>query len=528
MSPTSPTSPWHNRPSIFNHIQTHLDEEGRLTKDGYELPDEALRNKDKPLRFAAGAMDGVFSHHVGPEETEKEATRMANLIKIIAEEDSLEAKTELYPILQEDGLVGLIDPTLQKMVEDQLPIQPYLHNYARWLAFESPDRGAVKLGIAILGLIQDREDMDRILTLGKHEEFTLFAAVALTNAAEDPETQLWELAQFVDGWGKIHIVERLSGTEDPQIKKWLLREGYKNSIMYEYLAYTCAVNGELKKELSEPAVDKELLRGAGDIIEALINGGPAENIDDYADGSEVASLYVAHMKQLSEYELRDFLVLQAIQRFLNKEEPQWGWRGKNGWTEDLKANLLIDLHELLGRPHWRQLVLDAQSSEVELEQWWASSVARALGMDMWDVHWKRLSDNPTKSVLWYQVMEDLTEERLDQIVSLAIEELPLDEIAAGPANESGIIGPQYEPHRCLDFILQNLGPYPGKGIELIRVALRSSTTRNRNMALRALSEWGKEQWPEEMEALLEKVVVEEPNEHTQENMNKVLRGDKID
>jgi hypothetical protein len=101
-------------------------------------------------------------------------------------------------------------------------------------------------------------------------------------------------------------------------------------------------------------------------------------------------------------------------------------------------------------------------------------------------------------------MEDLTEERLDHIVSLAIEELPLDEIAAGPANESGIIGPQYEPHRCLDFILQNLGPYPGKGIELIRVALRSSTTRNRNMALRALSEWGKEQWPEENGGLIGK------------------------
>jgi hypothetical protein len=528
MFQSKPKLPWHNRPSIFTHIQTHLDEAGRLTKDGYELPDEALRNKDKPLRFAAGAMDGVFSHHVGPEETEQEATRIANLIKIIAEEDSLDAKTELYPILQEDGLVGLIDPTLQKMVEAELSIQPYLHNYARWLAFESPDRGAVKLGIAILGLIQDREDMDRILTLGKHEEFTLFAAVALTNAARDPETQLWELAQFVDGWGKIHIVERLSGTHNPEIKKWLLREGYQNSIMYEYLAYTCAVNGELKKELSEPSVDKELLRGAGDIIEALINGGPAENIDDYEDGAEVVSLYVSHMKQLTDYELRDFLVLHRIQRFLNKDQPQWDWRAKNGWTEDLKANLLLDLHELLGLPHWSQLVLDAQSSEVELEQWWASSVARVLGMDMWDIHMKRVMDNPTQSVLWYHIMEDLTDERVDQIVSLAMKQLPLDEIAAGPADESEIIGPQYEPHRCLDFILQNLGPYPGKGIELIRVALRSSTTRNRNMALRALSEWGKEQWPEGMEALLEKSVGEEPNEHTRQHMEKILRGGKMD
>ncbi len=378
MSPNNPSLPWHKRPSLFSHIQNHLDENGQLTKEGRELPDEERVNEGKPLRFAAGALDGIFGHHVGPEDTEKEATRLAGLIKIIAEQNSLDEKVELYQLLQQDGLVGLIDPTLQKMLEAELPIEPYLHNFARWLAFECPDRGPVKLGIAILGLIQSPEDMDRILTLGKHEEFTLFAAVALTNAAEDPEQQLWQLAQFVDGWGKIHIVERLSGTHNPEIKKWLLREGYKNSIMYEYLAYTCAENGELKKELSQSVVEKDLLRGAGDIIEALINGGPAENMDDYADGAEAVSLYVSHMKRQTDYELRDFLVLNCIQRFLQRDEPQWGWRAKNGWTEDLKANLLIDLHQIQALPHWRELVLQAQSSEDELQQWWASSVARIL------------------------------------------------------------------------------------------------------------------------------------------------------
>jgi hypothetical protein len=39
--------------------------------------------------------------------------------------------------------------------------------------------------------------------------------------------------------------------------------------MYEYLAYTCAVAGDLKGELSKSEIDDGLLDASGDIIEAL-------------------------------------------------------------------------------------------------------------------------------------------------------------------------------------------------------------------------------------------------------------------
>src|SRR5207248_2725531 len=119
------------------------------------------------------------------------------------------------------------------------------------------------------------QDMEIFRTLGRHEEFTLFCAVGLANACDDGETQLWELAKHVDGWGRIHLVERLSKTENPEIKDWLLREGYKNSVMYEYLAYPCAVGGGLLAALEADEVDDDLLLSAAEIIQALITGGPA-------------------------------------------------------------------------------------------------------------------------------------------------------------------------------------------------------------------------------------------------------------
>ena len=66
------------------------------------------------------------------------------------------------------------------------------------------------------------------------------------------------------------LVERLADTQAHDIKRWLVREGYRNTIMYEYLAYTCATAGALAEELAPPmALDPRRRRFAvanGDTI----------------------------------------------------------------------------------------------------------------------------------------------------------------------------------------------------------------------------------------------------------------------
>jgi hypothetical protein len=297
--------------------------------------------------------------------------------------------------------------------------------------------------------------------------------------------------------------------------------------MYEYLAYTCAVAGDLKNELSKPKIDRELLDASGDIIKALIAGGPAEDIDVYDDGAEVVGLYVNHMKNKSDQTLKDFLTLHSIKRYLEDKEADWEERKEKGWTDDLKADLLIDIHNIISAPKWGQIVLEKQNSANAQEFWQVDQAAGLLGIDMWEIHWKRLAENPTESGLWYSVMKNANKERIDQILTLATNKLPLDQIATGPADDLGL-GQEYNLHSCLDFLLQDLDKYPNKGSELIQTGLRSPVTRNRNMAIRTLSAWGIENWPEGIKELLEEAKKKEPNEDTKKNITNILNGQKIE
>jgi hypothetical protein len=56
-------------------------------------------------------------------------------------------------------------------------------------------------------------------------------------------------------------------------------------------ALKTAFGGELREALSNDTVDDALLDGAGDIIRALITGGPAQDMADYADGAEATRQY---------------------------------------------------------------------------------------------------------------------------------------------------------------------------------------------------------------------------------------------
>ena len=139
--------------------------------------------------------------------------------------------------------------------------------------------------------------MDRptLEALGAHEEFTLFVAVALANLHAG-EHALWELAKRVDGWGRIQLVYRMTETKDPEIRAWMLRDGFRNSVMDEYLAYTCAVAGGLLEALAPDHIDDALFDGASDIIAALARGGPAEDLFALPDREATVARWLDHVE----------------------------------------------------------------------------------------------------------------------------------------------------------------------------------------------------------------------------------------
>lgn len=72
------------------------------------------------------------------------------------------------------------------------------------------------------------------------------------------------------------------------------------------------------------------------------------------------------------------------------------------------------------------------------------------------------------------------------------------------------LGPEWAPHSDLDFVLQGLGAFPGKGWSLIRAGVRSPVIRNRYTALKALSAWERGRWPPDAEEHLRQALAAEP------------------
>jgi hypothetical protein len=348
-----PTMPWDRGPSILEFVRSRI-AAGKpgMAEDGYTLPDEERIGQGSKIRWAAGAMDGVTTHHMGTGENEETVRRTVELVLAYSRQPTATNKAAVYQHVIAAHVVSIIDPVIEALVNEQGISHERLYELARSFVTEAPDREPVKFGIALLGLFRQPADQELFQTLGRHDEFTLFCAVALANSCDDPDEALWHLARNVTGWGRIQVVERLAQTTNPAIKRWLLREGFRNSVMYEYLAATCARAGGLLAALSEDHVDRELLTAAGEIIQALIAGGPAEGIDDYEDARPVIEAYLGHMASSAET-IGDFLHVNSIKGYLDDDDSRWAGRYGAGWTAECREALRSACASILGRPEWR-------------------------------------------------------------------------------------------------------------------------------------------------------------------------------
>ncbi len=158
------------------------------------------------------------------------------------------------------------------------------------------------------------------------------------------------------------------------------------------------------------------------------------------------------------------------------------------------------------------------------EFWTAARAAEALGIDTWPEYYSRTHAGEDH---WYDLMQSKDRSRIKKVVELAEARLPLSKIATGPGTEMGI-GLAFKSHSELDYILQDLGRFPGLGWNLISVGLKSPVVRNRNMAIRALLGWGAENWPTDAREFIERCQRIEPDERLRTTFAKLLAGEPIE
>ncbi|WP_052487465.1 hypothetical protein [Gordoniibacillus kamchatkensis] len=503
---------WEGKSSIYSYIQGQGE-----SVDG-SLPDDEEFWSGSKIRWVAGGMDGAFGHHAGPAKMTDEARELVHLLAKQSRKPKNSTRKELYAKLVKTDMGGMIDAVLDE-VRKQPGIQPgALFLEAKWFAENAAHRNVVKFGIAMLGLFQNEQVKELLLTLGSHEEFTLYAAVAIHNGMEDSNQALFELAQRVHGWGKIHIVERLEPANQ-EIKDWLLRQGCHNSVMNEYLACICARNGGLQEALSADRVDSALFDGATDIIEALLNGGPAEDIDDYEHAPQVLFEYVRLTREIGAA-VKHLSAIFIIYDFLAQDEEKWAVRMSAGWSEQLRTDISDACQSIIADTKWAGIVMEAVGSGDSSDRYYGVACAEKLGMDIWDTLFDQLAENPLQDFHFIQLMKSNDPNRIRKFVQFATEHLPLQQIASGPGNEMGF-GKEYATHRNLGAILQSLDRFEGIGTELIFTGLNSPVISNRNMAIKALEGWNFASWGERLVEAVTHLSEVEPEDSVKERLHKL-------
>ncbi|MFE3058439.1 hypothetical protein [Nocardia sp. NPDC059236] len=139
------------------------------------------------------------------------ATALADLITEVAALSNTNTLAVLHDRLAEYRALDVADDLARELRTREVPAAD-LRSLARRLLENGTRRNAVALGIVMLGVAGDHRDRELLLLLGSLEDLTLYAAVALANSQQNRDAAVYELAQRVDGWGRIHAVERLAGT----------------------------------------------------------------------------------------------------------------------------------------------------------------------------------------------------------------------------------------------------------------------------------------------------------------------------
>ncbi|SFM38011.1 hypothetical protein [Rugamonas rubra] len=522
--------PWAaERPSIYRFLAAYqLAGDQPLPAEADVLPDEAVLHagSDTELRWAPGALDGVLGHHSSA-ASESDAAVLQEALLCAARSPTRHNLQQFYRLIETDKALGQVDALMARLRHiPQLPLAE-LYALVRWLAMECPDRGPLKIAIALLGLFRPAYERELLMRLGMHDEFTLYALVSLGNTLNGGEVEdaWWSLARRVNGWGRIHLVERLARTERADIRHWLLREGYKNSIMDEYLAYACASGGDLLGSLRADAVDPALLLGAGEIIAALIAGGPAQDIDDYADGAAVLRAYLERLLAMRPTRLEHLSAVEAIISFVEDEERAWDTLAAHGWDRSVRAKVAALAGQVLALDYWPGLVVRQLSDPDAAAFASASRAASAVGIDPWEAYYERQVRGGSDQ--WYFLMQTDDPLRVRRVIALALSQIDLDAIGGGAALANGF-GEEFAPHRVLDSLLQGLGRFPATGYVLIQAGLRSPVIRNRNLAMRALRDWTPANWPSDARADLQRAYETEPNADVRQNLARLLAGQALE
>lgn len=444
--------------SIYEHIRSHLPAEGPgLLPGGEALPDSGFTPGGE--RMAPGAADGLSNQPLFLQPKPEEIDSILAALVDLSRRPTLRSRRQVESTIRHRRCIRLIDPLLEAVRAETRMNQSVLYTELRTLLVTTHWREAVKLCIALLGLYRRPSDTDLLLTFGRHEEFTLFAAVALGSILEDPVPAWFGLAQQLSGWGKVHLVGRLvKHTDRPDVRDWLLRCGCANQIDDNLLALPIATECRLHEALAESVPDDALLEGARRILNGLLEPGPAPGLDAYEQGPEACLWWVRRVEGRTP-RLPQFLTLSNLLQWI--EEPD------HIWPTEIAAEVRERVGRMLRAEKWPALALAELDSPDPTAAWVARETARRLELPVFPRLLPLLQAEPGNIALWAYLAASADRSEMERLLSL----------------------PQQPRNDVLSVLLRALRRFPGLGATLILHGLEDEQAASRLLALDVLGRW---------------------------------------
>ena len=246
------------------------------------------------MHFDPGARDGIFN---GPDESEygdAAVGRIYDALAALAATPSQANRRKLRAAFREGYARQRIDPLRERLGNAPPEGSERLYPELRELFLRSGHREEVKFALSLMSGFRQPDDADLVRIIGRHEEFTLYAAAALAIVTDDPLGEWLALLPHVQGWGRTELTGLiLREPRSRDVREQLVREGLGvgNALL---LATEC----RLDELLARPDVDDGVLAGARDILDAL-----ARSIDspyDLADFEHAGPAVEAFLARLAE------------------------------------------------------------------------------------------------------------------------------------------------------------------------------------------------------------------------------------
>jgi hypothetical protein len=517
----SAVAPLPGRP-LLAHVQDLLPPSGRgpLPDGGEPLPDEPPRDPSK-VQFGGGSLDGIMSvRGVRSDGNEPLAAASAviNLTRTTPP-STRQVHAAADAITAFKGPQAM-DRFLEAIRKGGSVSRTRVAGIGRWLCEQGVTRQQAKAGLGLIGISGRPDDAALIVRLGLLEELTLYSVVALKNLLPEADLALFDLAQQVNGWGRIHCIYRLKGSTRPEVRRWLLHGGYQNGVMTEEVAYIAATAGDLRAALdTEP--DGEILDHAGALLDALAYGGPAEDMSNYSDGQAALAVYLTRMATATAT-LERAGHLNTLDRYLH------GWAGDNPLLSAAGLQQLrTQIEQVLAEPRWQEPVRAGLASDDVREVRRGLAIARRFDLDPIPVARAWITREPHDGYLWQTLVNAASRDEMTTLIQLAETLLPFTALPAGPARDLGI-GPDFAANSCFELILQRLKDFPGIGWSAVSIGLNARVTRTRHMALRALAEWRRDTWPEGAVEILQTMAWRDPDSGVKKQARAILDGKALD